>query len=402
MSPVTVRRVRPEIPREVQRRFWVLIRAGLSTDDAAIAVGVSMGTGLRWFNHAGGMSPLSLVKPSGRYLSMAEREEIACGLAAGLAVRQIGRRLGRDPSTVSREITRGTSPRPDTGYRATIAQGYADQRAARPKPRRLQTNLGLRAIVEDKLTHKWSPEQIRDWLLEAYPDDPEMRVSHEAIYQALYVQGRGGLRRELAVCLRTGRAIRKPRRRSEERRGRIPNMISISERPAEADDRAVPGHWEGDLIIGRAGWSAIGTLVERSTRFCLLLHLPGKHNAEDVRDAMLAKIAELPEHLWRSLTWDQGREMSKHHDITIASGLPIYFCDPHSPWQRGSNENTNGLLRQYFPKSTDLKVHSAEHLDYVANELNTRPRKTLGGRTPAQALNELLSSPYQPTVATTA
>jgi IS30 family transposase len=402
MSPITVRRVRPEIPREVQRRFWVLIRDGLSTDEAAIAVGVSMGTGLRWFNHAGGMSPLSLMKQSGRYLSMAEREEIACGLAAGLGVRQIARRLGRDPSTVSREIARGTSPRPDTGYRASIAQGYADQRAARPKPRRLLTNLGLRAIVEDKLTHKWSPKQISDWLLEAYPDDPELRVSHEAIYQALYVQGRGGLRRELAVCLRTGRAIRKPRRRSDERRGHIAAMISISERPAEADDRAVPGHWEGDLIIGRAGWSAIGTLVERSTRYCLLLHLPGKHNAEDVRDAMLAKITELPAHLWRSLTWDQGWEMAKHREITIASGLPIYFCDPHSPWQRGSNENTNGLLRQYFPKGSDLSVHSAEHLDYVAAELNGRPRKTLGGRTPAEALNELLSNPYQPTVATTA
>jgi IS30 family transposase len=402
MSPITVRRVRPEIPREVQRRFWVLIREGVSTDDAALAVGVSTAKGLKWFNHAGGMSPLSLVEVSGRYLSMTEREEIACGLAAGLAVRQIARQLGRDPSTISREIARGISPRPETGYRATIAQGYADQRAARPKPRRLQTNPRLRAIVEAKLKLRWSPEQIRDWLLAAYPDDPEMRVSHEAIYQALYVQGRGGLRRELVVCLRTGRAIRKPRRRSDERRGHIAGMISISERPAEADDRAIPGHWEGDLIIGRAGWSAIGTLVERSTRYCLLLHLPGKHNAEQVHDAMLAKITELPAHLWRSLTWDQGWEMAKHREITIASGLPIYFCDPHSPWQRGSNENTNGLLRQYFPKGSDLSVHSAEHLDAVAAELNGRPRKTLGGRTPAEALNELLSNPYQPTVATTA
>jgi transposase, IS30 family len=391
---------RPKIAREVQRGFWRLVKEGLSTRDAAGRVGVGHNVAEGWFAHSGGMSPLSLTV-SGRYLSMAEREEIACARAAGRGVRQIAVLLGRDPATISRELRRGMGWHKD-GYRASVAQARADERCRRPKPRRLQTNAALRAIVEAKLAYRWSPEQIRDWLPKSYPDDAEMRVSHEAIYQALYVQGRGGLRRELAACLRTGRAIRKPRRRSDERRGRIPGMISISERPAEADDRAIPGHWEGDLIIGRAGWSAIGTLVERSTRYCLLLHLPGKHNAEDVRDAMVAKISELPAHLWRSLTWDQGWEMAKHGEITIASGLPIYFCDPHSPWQRGSNENTNGLLRQYFPKGTDLSVHSAEHLDYVAAELNGRPRKTLAGRTPAQALNELLSNPYQPTVATTA
>jgi transposase, IS30 family len=391
---------RPKIAREVQRGFWRLIQEGLSTRDAAGRVGVGHNVAERWFSHSGGMSPLSLTV-SGRYLSMAEREEIACARAAGRGVRQIAALLGRDPATISRELRRGIGWHKD-GYRASVAQARADDRCRRPKPRRLETNTALRAIVEAKLAHRWSPEQIRDWLPKSYPDDAEMRVSHEAIYQALYVQGRGGLRRELAVCLRTGRAIRKPHRRSDERRGRIPNMISISERPAEANDRAVPGHWEGDLIVGPASTTAIGTLVERTTRFVLLLHLPARHGAEEVRDAMLTKIAELPQHLWRSLTWDQGSEMSRHHEITIASGLPIYFCDPHSPWQRGSNENTNGLLRQYFPKSTNLSVHSAEHLDYVANELNTRPRKTLAGRTPAQALNELLSNPYQPTVATTA
>jgi transposase, IS30 family len=389
---------RPKIAREVQRGFWRLIQQGQSSRDAASGVGAGHNVAEGWFRHSGGMSPLRLTV-SGRYLSMAEREEIACARAAGHGVRQIASLVGRDPATISRELRRGIGWHKD-GYRASVAQACADQRCRRPKPRRLQTNAALRAIVEDKLTHRWSPEQIRDWLPEAYPDDAEMRVSHEAIYQALYVQGRGGLRRELAVCLRTGRAIRKPHRRSDERRGRIPGMISISERPAEADDRAVPGHWEGDLIVGPASTTAIGTLVERTTRFVMLLHLPARHGAEQVRDAMLTKITELPQHLWRSLTWDQGSEMSKHHEITIASGLPIYF--PHSPWQRGSNENTNGLLRQYFPKSTNLSVHTAEHLDYVANELNTRPRKTLGGRTPAQALNELLSSPYQPTAATTA
>jgi transposase, IS30 family len=372
---------RPKIARELQRRFWRLIQEGMSTYDAAREVGVGSTVGRRWFGHSGGMSPLSLTV-SGRYLSMVEREEIACARAAGHGVRQIAALLGRDPATISRELRRGIGWHKD-GYRASVAQARADERCRRPKPRRLETNAGLRVIVEAKLKHRWSPEQIRDWLPEAYPDDPEMRVSHEAIYQALYVQGRGGLRRELAVCLRTGRAIRKPRRRSDERRGRIPGMISISERPAEADDRAVPGHWEGDLIVGPASTSAIGTLVERTTRFCMLLHLPGNHTAECVRDAMLAKIAQLPEHLWRSLTWDQGSEMSKHHEITIASGLPIYFCDPHSPWQRGSNENTNGLLRQYFPKGEDLSSISQEQLDEVAMRLNQRPRKTLDFATPA-------------------
>jgi transposase, IS30 family len=391
---------RARLSREVERGFWRSIREGMVIEDAALLAGIEKTLGQRWFRQAGGMSPLSLNEPSGRYLSMSEREEIACAVAAKIGVREIGRQLGRAPSTISREIHRGVVRR-RTGYRAGIAQAVADRAARRPKPRRLLTNTVLRAIVEDKLGHNWSPQQIADWLPVAFPDDQELRVSHEAIYQALYVQGRGGLRRELTVCLRTGRALRHPHRSAAERRGRIPNMISISERPAEADDRAVPGHWEGDLIIGTNSRSAIGTLVERNTRFVMLLHLPNRHGAEEVRDAMLTKIKLLPQHLWLSLTWDQGKEMSLHHEITVAADLPIFFCDPHSPWQRGTNENTNGLLRQYFPKSTNLAQHSEQHLDWVAAELNGRPRKTLGGQTPAEAMNALLSSPYQPAVATT-
>jgi IS30 family transposase len=281
-----------------------------------------------------------------------------------------------------------------------VAQSKAEERARRPKPhlRKLAANPELRAQVQLWLTQRWSPEQIAASLRADYPDRPEMQVSHETIYRALYVQGRGELRRELARCLRTGRALRKPRRVPGERRGKrsIPEVLNIANRPAEADDRAVPGHWEGDLITGRANKTSIGTLVERTTRFALLLHLPGDHSAEAVRDAMLAAIPTLPEQLRRSLTWDQGVEMARHAEITIATGMEIYFCDPHSPWQRGSNENTNGLLRQYFPKGTDLSVHDAQHLAAVAAELNARPRKTLGWKSPAQTLNELLSQPQQP------
>jgi IS30 family transposase len=251
--------------------------------------------------------------------------------------------------------------------------------------------------VQTRLEQRWSPRQIARRLPVEFPDDAEMRVSHETIYQSLYVQGRGGLRRELTKALRTGRALRRPRattRRRNAERTTIPDLVSISERPAEVADRAVPGHWEGDLIMGKANATAIGTLVERATRYCLLLHLPDGHTAEQVRDAMITTIATLPAHLWRSLTWDRGLEMRKHHDITVATGLPIYFCDPASPWQRGSNENTNGLLRQYFPKGSDLSVHTGEHLAAVAVELNGRPRETLNWQTPAEALNQLLSQPF--------
>jgi IS30 family transposase len=328
------------------------------------------------------------VAPSGRFLSLAEREEIAVGLAARLSGREIARRLGRPASTVSREIVRNQLA--GGQYRAVAADRKAHLRAARPKPAKLAVDAELRDWVQARLIEHWSPAEISARLEQEFPDRPEMRVSHETIYQAIYVQGRGALRRELASCLRTGRAIRRPKRRVEERRGRIKDMVMISERPAEVADRAIPGHWEGDLIIGKNNASAIGTLVERSTRFCLLLHLPNGYNGEAVRDAMLDTITTLPGHLRRTMTWDQGHEMARHAEISFATGMDIYFCDPRSPWQRGSNENTNGLLRQYFPKGTNLGKHSREHLDFVTAELNGRPRKTLGWKTPQEALNELL------------
>ncbi|HXZ74048.1 MAG TPA: IS30 family transposase [Streptosporangiaceae bacterium] len=325
---------------------------------------------------------------SGRYLSLADREEIAVGLAAGESYREIGVRLSppRPASTISREVERNG---PRGRYRALRAQALAEQRARRPKEAKLAGNRELQAWVQDKLRKRWSPEQISRRLAAEFGDRPEMRVSHETIYQSLYVQGRGALRRELAASLRTGRALRRPRRAAGQRRGKIPGMVNISERPAEAADRAVPGHWEGDLIIGTGG-SAIGTLVERSTRFVLLLHLPAGHGADAVAAAMTTAMGTLPAQLRRSLTWDQGSEMAGHPQIAMATGMDIYFCDPHSPWQRGSNENTNGLLRQYFPKSTSLSVHSREHLAAVAAELNARPRKTLGWKTPAEALEQVL------------
>ncbi len=329
-------------------------------------------------------------------LSFAEREEIACQRAAGEGVRAIARRLGRDPSTVSRELRRMSSGARLKPYRASVAQADADVKARRPKPAKLATDLVLRREVQARLEHNHSPEQIARRLREDFPDDEEMRVSPETIYRSIYVQGRGGLRRELAKHLRTGRTQRKPRRRNGERRGRIPGMVNISERPAEVADRAVPGHWEGDLIIGANGISAIGTLVERATGFTMLLHLPGDHGAFAVQEAIVAKMAELPEILRQTLTWDQGHEMANHAQIAAAIDLDIYFCDPHSPWQRGTNENTNGLLRQYFPKGTDLSVHGLGYLDFVAAELNNRPRKRLNWRTPAEALDQLLCEPFNP------
>jgi IS30 family transposase len=272
-----------------------------------------------------------------------------------------------------------------------LAQARAEERARRPKAAKLAGNDELRGWVQAKLLKRWSPEQISAVLKAEFPGRAEMRVSHETIYQSLYVQGRGALRRELAASLRTGRALRKPRRKTGERRGKIPGMVMISERPAEVADRAVPGHWEGDLIIGTKS-SAIGTLVERSTRFVLLLYLPAGHGADAVAAAMTTAMGTLPAQLRRSLTWDQGTEMASHPQVSMATGMDIYFCDPHSPWQRGSNENTNGLLRQYFPKSTNLAVHDREHLEAVAAELNARPRKTLGWKTPARALEEVLAA----------
>jgi IS30 family transposase len=388
------------------------------------------------------MPPLALAPVSGRYLSFAEREEIAILHAQQAGVREIARRIGRSPSTISRELRRNASTRTyRLEYRASTAQWHAERRASRPKVAKLAANDRLREYVQDRLAgtiarpdgelvpgpevrfigrrhgrradrrwaRSWSPEQISNRLGVEFPDDESMRISHEAIYQALYVQGRGALRRELVACLRTGRALRVPRART---RGRgktfVTPEILISQRPAEAQDRAVPGHWEGDLIVGLDS-SAIGTLVERTTRFALLLHLPrmdghgneprtkngpalAGHGAQAVRDAIAEVITTLPEQLRRSLTWDQGAEMAQHAQLRIDTGLDIFFCDPHSPWQRGTNENTNGLLRQYFPKGTDLARHSRDDLDAVALALNTRPRKTLGWKTPAEALDHLLRS----------
>jgi transposase, IS30 family len=350
--------------------------------------GAGVRLGAVWFRRAGGVKANGPGPVSGRYLSVAEREEIAVGVAAGERLGVIAARLGRHRSTVGREVRRNASA--GGRYRALRAQAQAEDRARRPKTAKLAGDPRLRGWVQARLEEHWSPEQISVMARQEFPGEPEMRVSHETIYQAIYVQGRGALRRELAVCLRTGRALRKPRRRGGQRRGRIKDMVMISERPAEVADRAVPGHWEGDLIMG-SGSSAIGTLVERTTRFCLLLHLPSGYGAAAVAGAMSTAVASLPAQLRRSLTWDQGTEMSGHRQVTLATDLAVYFCDPHSPWQRGSNENTNGLLRQYFPKGTDLSRHGKADLDAVAAELNARPRKTLGWRTPARALQEVLA-----------
>jgi IS30 family transposase len=377
--------------RPVRLAFWEGIRAGLTVEEAGRAAGVSHECARQWFVKAGGVTSNGPGPVSGRYLSMAEREEIAVGRAAGQGVAVIAAALGRPRCTIYRELARGTGT---GGYRATIAQRRAEQRARRPKVAKLAASPRLALEVQARLEKKWSPRQIAATLKQDFPGDPEMYVSHETIYQSLYVQGRGALRRELAACLRTGRALRRPHRKEAGRRGRIPGMVMISERPAEAADRAVPGHWEGDLIMGAGNHSAIGTLVERSTRYCLLLHLPGGHDAAAVRDQMITTIQGLPQMLRRSMTWDQGREMLRHADITLATGLQIYFCDPHSPWQRGSNENTNGLLRQYFPKHTSLARYTRADLDAAALELNDRPRQTLGWASPAQALTQLLSAQH--------
>jgi IS30 family transposase len=425
------------VGRAEQDVFWRAIATGLSIEASALRAGVSEVIGSRLFRKAGGMPPAMLrssaAPPSGRYLSLAEREEIAVLNAEGHSMREIGRRLKRHPSTISCELDRNAATHGGKmSYRATAAQWHADRSARRPKPTKLARNAALRTYVEDRLAgvvaapsharvrrpgprrnrrpaKAWSPEQIARRLPIDFPDDQTMRISHEAIYQALYIQGRGALRRELAACLRTGRALRVPRARAGKRsKGFIPpSEIMISERPAEVADRAVPGHWEGDLIVG-AGSSAIGTLVERTTRFTMLLHLPrlpghgeaprdnngpslSGHGAEAVRDAITRTILTLPEELRRSLTWDQGSEMAQHSRLRIDTGIQIYFCDPRSPWQRGTNENTNGLLRQYFPKGTDLSIYDAEEISAVAAALNGRPRKTLGWQTPAEALDELMS-----------
>lgn len=433
---------RPQVnQRPIQQSFWRFIAQGLSSEDAARVCGVSQPLGTRWFRQAGGMPPMTSAPASGRYLSFTEREEIALLHVQQCGVREIARRLGRSPSTISRELRRNAATRGGKlQYRATVAQWKAEMAAKRPKASKLAQNERLQAYVQERLAGvirddegkrilgpdvpwkgrrhgrrtdrrwgtSWSPQQISHRLPLDFPNDASMRISHEAIYQALYIQGRGALRRELTACLRTGRALRVPGARTRQRGKQfITPEVMISQRPPEAADRAVPGHWEGDLIIGLNS-SAIGTLVERTTRFTMLLHLPpmpghgagarikngpalSGHGAEAVRDAIAAKIATLPKKLTKSLTWDQGAEMAQHAQLQVETGLAIYFCDPRSPWQRGSNENTNGLLRQYFPKGTDISRYSERELDAVAATLNGRPRKTLGWKTPAEALDDLLS-----------
>ena len=373
---------------EERGRILKLRREGLTIPEVVAATGRHKATVDRVLAAAGGLPP----RRTGRAataLTLEEREEISLGLARGEPFAMIARTLGRATSTVSREVAANGGP---DKYRAWAAEGRAAERAARPKPTKLESNDGLRQVVEAWLTKRWSPEQIAVRLRIDYSHDPEMWVSHETIYTELYVQGRGALRKDLTACLRTGRARRKPRNTRQDRGpGWRHDLINISDRPAEADDRAVPGHWEGDLIIGAGSKSAIGTLVERTSRFVMLLALPERHDAEAVRDALLRQIPTLPAQLWRSLTWDQGSEMAGHAEFTVATGIQVYFCDPHSPWQRGTNENTNGLLRQYFPKSTDLSVYSQPVLDAVARELNERPRKTLAGMTPSEKLAELVA-----------
>ena len=333
---------------------------------------------------------------SGNDLTIDERVKIESGIAAGHSNAQIARTIGRSPSTVGRELQRNVRPsdvgpaNKRRGYRAVTAQQRAEAQRRRPKLRKVDTDEALFEYVQHRLDNDWSPEQIANRMRLDYGEDPQMRISHEAIYQAIYVNTAGCLRRELKAKLRTGRPLRKPRARSEQRRSRMPDMAMIVDRPDEANGRAVPGHWEGDLITGKLNQTAVGTLVDRCSRYTMLLHLPEDHSADTVRDAMTEAVQRMPERLRRTVTWDQGIEMAKHLEITDTTGVKVYFCDPHSPWQRPTNENTNGLLRQYLPKGTDLSVHAREHLDTYEDNLNNRPRKTLGWLTPIEYLTQVL------------
>jgi transposase, IS30 family len=395
-----------EVLGEVRERVWDAVRAGGHLREAAESVGVSYDAARRWLADCGGVipPPSRAGRPGCAYhrLTVTDRETIALMLAAGHSQSQIAAQIGVHKSTVSRERRRHATHHGT--YRPLTAQSRAEvtARATHARPRKLSQPGRLRRYVVSGLQQKWSPQEIAHRLRRDHPDDPVMRVSAETIYQSLFVQARGSLKRELTAHLRTQRTRRASQTRRVEAaacgRGRLAGTISIRERPAEAEDRAVPGHWEGDLIIGANNASAIGTLVERSTRFLMLIHLPRQRTAEQFYQALTPTIAALPDQLRRSLTWDNGKEMGMHHQISVEANLPIYFADPHSPWQRGSNENTNGLLRQYFPKGTSLRRYTPEDLDAVARQLNGRPRKTLDWRTPAEALNDILGQPYETTV----
>jgi IS30 family transposase len=369
-----------------QAEIWDRWEAGESQRSISRQLGRPPSTVRGLLVRAGWCRPVPEVEWSPLRLSLSEREEISRGLASGESMRCIAARLERAPSTVSREVAANGGRR---SYRATAAHRASRHRAHRPKPHKLAVNRELRDVVEAKLELWWSPMQISDWLVDAYPANQEMRVSHETIYQSLFVQGKGSLRKELWRCLRSGRAVRRPQGRPSSTKGRIRDMVMISERPAEIEDRAVPGHWEGDLLMGKRQ-TAIGTLVERWSRYVMLFPLPEGNTAEAVRDALTTTVQRLPDHLWKSLTWDQGREMAHHVQFSVDTGVDVFFCDPKSPWQRGTNENTNGLLRQYFPKTTDMSKLTQEELDQAAYSLNTRPRQTLGGKTPSDKLAEAL------------
>jgi transposase, IS30 family len=378
--------VNAQVP-EVMQPFWAALQRGEFIADAAAQVGTYRQQGTRWVAACGGVRPRRGRDLKGRCLTFAEREEIALARARGESMRAIARRLGRSPSTICRELKRNADR---GGYRPTSAHARAFERASRPKPAKLATKLALRALVQDDLMRRFSPEQIAGRLRRRFPDEPEMWVSTETIYQSLYVQSRGALKRELTRYLRTGRALRKPGRVAGQRKNRIPEMVNIAERPPEADERRVPGHWEGDLLIGKRNQTAIGTLVERSSGFTMLMALPDGYKPEHVAPALARKVQTLPDALRRSLTWDQGPEMRDWKQVHIDAGIDVFFCDPHAPWQRGSNENTNGLLRQYFPKGFDFSIVTEAELDAVADELNARPRKRFDFATPTEQLSQLM------------
>jgi IS30 family transposase len=377
------RRLPPELRREIIR----LATQGLSFREIARRLDLWDATVGFTLRPLGGVVRPEMWNPSSKRLSLDDRLEIRLDLERGLSFRAIARRIGRDPATVCREVN-GNGGRGN--YKPMAAHERAAKRARRPKRTKLSANPVLCRRVISDLRHLWSPQQIAERLRDEFGDDHTMRISHETIYKSLFVQGRGELRRELATCLRTGRAKRVPRHRIE-KRGKIADMVMISERPPEVEDRAVPGHWEGDLLLGQRGKSAIGTLVERSTRYVMLFGLPNGVSAEEVRKAMTRTIKKLPASLRRTLTWDQGSEMSGHLRFRVDTGVQVFFCDPYSPWQRGSNENTNGLLRQYFPKGRDLSQCSAAELRKASDGLNGRPRKTLGWKTPAEKLAEFVA-----------